>query len=381
MCSLKYIFTVLLLLLVIRVDAQNFIADIPIPLDSEVAEVSGVLYLNGKVIVHNDSGGANTLYEINPATGDIERSVTIKGATNIDWEDLCADQQYIYIGDIGNNTSGNRQNLAIYRVRIDSFETTTKDTVIAEIIPFAYADQQDFSVKPENSTDYDAEALIAYNDSLYVFTKNWQSYRCNIYSVPKSPSLTIHQSKRVDSFNANGLVTGADYHADTHKVLLTAYNLTGGNFNTISYLIQLANFGGIKFSNGNITSYEFVNAFISPQIEGVTCVDDNHFYVTAEKIVNFITLAPYIRHVQWDGIGYPVKVKPQIQLKHFHGSGILMYEGNENIRISVYNSMGQLLKETYETQINLRHYRKGVLIIQITDKNRNVLFSRTLINN
>ncbi len=81
----------------------------------DIAETSGLVFFDNRLITHNDSGGMNALYEINTGTGNISRTVTIQNATNVDWEDICTDNDYIYIGDFGNN-NGNRTNLKIYKV-------------------------------------------------------------------------------------------------------------------------------------------------------------------------------------------------------------------------------------------------------------------------
>ena len=84
-------------------------------LNDDLSETSGLLYVDGRIITHNDSQGLNNLYEINKNTGNISRTVTIKGATNVDWEDLCQDGEYIYNGDFGNN-KGSRTDLKIYKL-------------------------------------------------------------------------------------------------------------------------------------------------------------------------------------------------------------------------------------------------------------------------
>jgi hypothetical protein len=66
-------------------------------------ENSGLIFYNGNIITHNDSGDQANLYEISASTGAIIRTVAITNATNMDWEDIAQDASYIYIGDIGNN--------------------------------------------------------------------------------------------------------------------------------------------------------------------------------------------------------------------------------------------------------------------------------------
>ena len=115
-----------------------------VALNSALNESSGLIFLDQKLITHNDSGGEAALYEIDTLTGNIARKVIIANANNIDWEDICHDSNYIYIGDFGNN-SGSRTNLRIYRLSIPSYLTSSNDTVYVDTIQFSYADQIDFT--------------------------------------------------------------------------------------------------------------------------------------------------------------------------------------------------------------------------------------------
>ncbi len=114
-------------------------------LGSNLIESSGLLYLNGKLITHTDSGGETALYEIDTATGLENRKVYISIVSNIDWEDITSEQNNIYIGDFGNN-QGNRTNLRIYKIALQDY--WTKDTVEADTLTFDDSDQADFSTTP-----------------------------------------------------------------------------------------------------------------------------------------------------------------------------------------------------------------------------------------
>ena len=142
-------------------------------LENALTEISGFEYLNGKLIGHTDSGGENALYEISPTDGSVVRKVVISNASNIDWEDITADATHIFIGDFGNN-NGNRQDLKIYRISQQDFFSL--DTVAAETLSISYAAQTNFS-SMRFQTNYDAEAMVAVGDSLYLFSKNWGNLR------------------------------------------------------------------------------------------------------------------------------------------------------------------------------------------------------------
>ncbi|PCE64130.1 T9SS type A sorting domain-containing protein [Sediminicola luteus] len=180
-------------------------------LPEALKETSGLAIYNDSLISHNDSGGAPSLYVMDSLGMQIGRSIVIENAENVDWEDLAQDQDFLYIGDIGNNT-GSRKQLTIYRVPLVALES---NKVTAESIRFTYPDQ------PENETgqsDWDAEALVVKGDSLVVFTKRWKSMDTRAYTIPKIPG--EFTARQVATFPVNGLVTSADYSTENGLVLL-----------------------------------------------------------------------------------------------------------------------------------------------------------------
>ena len=92
--------------------ALNNQKNLPVTLN----ESSALVYTDGNLWTLNDGGNAAAIYRIDPANATILQTVNISNATNIDWEDLAADENYIYVGDFGNNANGNRTNLRILRI-------------------------------------------------------------------------------------------------------------------------------------------------------------------------------------------------------------------------------------------------------------------------
>ncbi|MBN1651200.1 MAG: hypothetical protein JW857_07720 [Bacteroidales bacterium] len=266
------IFSVLNIFLPINQSIGQEITEV-VNLEGSINESSGLIYLNQKLIAHNDSGGEAALYEIDTITGNITRTVVIDNATNVDWEDICFDDSYIYIGDFGNNL-GTRQDLKIYRISIADYNTTTDNHVLAEIINFTYKDQDSFT-SAQFSTNFDAEALISYNDSLYIFTKNWGDYQSNIYSVSKSPG--TYEITKVDNINAQGLITGATYNSNCKTIMLTGYTIFSKAF-----IYEINGVNSNRFSEGSFERYE-ISPSGSFQIEGITRYRSNQYYITSEK--------------------------------------------------------------------------------------------------
>ena len=242
-----------------------------VALSSTLSESSGLIFLDQRLISHNDSGGEAALYEIDTLTGNISRKVIIANVNNIDWEDICMDSNFIYIGDFGNN-SGSRTNLRIYRVPVTSYLNASNDTVYADTIQITYADQIDFTPS-SYSTNYDAEALISFEDSLYIFTKNWGDYRTNVYSVSKQPG--SYSINRRDSLDAQGLITGGVYNSDSNVIVLTGYTFTD------PFIIELSQFSGNLFSNG-LVQRSILDPGGSIQIESVTHFAQDQYYLTSE---------------------------------------------------------------------------------------------------
>ena len=105
-----------------------------------INETSGLEILNEVFITHNDSGGEPSLYFFN-LNGEIINSIKLEDESfweiyNNDWEDITADEDYIFIADTGNNF-GNRDNLNIIKVKINDFSIDGK-------IDIAYKDQDTF---------------------------------------------------------------------------------------------------------------------------------------------------------------------------------------------------------------------------------------------
>lgn len=138
------------------------------PLPKELLESSALVKYKCNFITLNDSGNEPELYVFNKK-GEITHICFIKNVKNIDWEALAYDgQEYLYIGDIGNNEN-KRQDLAIHKVKL--VDVLVKDTVNVETILFSYPEQYLFPPY-QSELYYDAEALIVKEGQLLIFTKN-----------------------------------------------------------------------------------------------------------------------------------------------------------------------------------------------------------------
>lgn len=224
-----FLLVIILLLLVVTAcktkvkQAQSKFANQPLvpltyieKLDSLLNEDSGIIYWKNMLWSFNDSGGKNQVYGCDARTGKIIITLQLNNVCNTDWEDIAQDENYIYIGETGNNF-GSRLDLQIFMLNKKEISSAPYQEVDVSRINFRYADQTIFGqgLKMHN---FDCEALFAFNDSLYLFTKNWVDYKTKAYVMPAIEGDYILTP--IDSFNVQGLITGADINENGEFALI-----------------------------------------------------------------------------------------------------------------------------------------------------------------
>jgi len=248
-------------------------------LDDTLIELSGMITINGRLFAHNDGGDNTYLYELDVHDGNILRTIQVHNAWEADWEDIAQDDRFVYIADIGNN-HGKRQSLSIYK--IEKAELLTSFDVDAEHISFSYADQTKF-VYGEHNTPYDAEALIAFGDSLYLFTKNWADYTTSVYPIPKEPGTYVVEKLAGSDKRFDVLITGATVDPDSGTVALVGYSDPFHPSGLLeSKLILLHDYDRDAFFSGSIDEYTLSSGIIFRQYEAVASLSSDEFYVSGE---------------------------------------------------------------------------------------------------
>lgn len=181
-----------------------------------LAEISGMCYYNEAIYALNDGGNGAYIFKLDPATCKLKEKYRLRNIRNKDWEELSVYEAYLYIGDFGNNR-GQRTDLAIYRVKIDSLHYPEPPVAITRI---EYLMQgKEATSKKEN--EWDCEAMTVTGGGIYCFSKNRKDMITRMYHVREN---THNYLSPVDSFNAGFLVTGAYYHSDGNSLFLCGYN-------------------------------------------------------------------------------------------------------------------------------------------------------------
>jgi hypothetical protein len=188
-------------------------------LEESMKETSGIIFSSGFVWTINDSGGEPEIYKIDKETGTVCQTVKLLNATNIDWEDISEDDDFFYIGDIGNN-DGDRTDLKIYRIAKKNVKNKKYVEVNAEIIKFSFQDQKSFEENSRNH-NYDCESLISCRDTLLLFSKNWVDGKSRMYKLPKVSG--DYKLNPAELFESDGLITGGDFNSTLNKLALIGY--------------------------------------------------------------------------------------------------------------------------------------------------------------
>lgn len=294
-------------------------------LPSSLLENSGIVYWNSRIWTHNDGGNTPELFEMD-TVGNVIRTVNITNATNIDWEDIAQDNNYIYVGDFGNNASGNRTDLRIYRV--SKADLLAGNSVNADVINFHYADQTDFTALPGNTTNFDCESMIIYNGNVYLFTKQWTALGTSVYSVPITPGTWAAQKVSSNTAPA-GLVTGADVAEAQRSIALCGYTSGGARF-----LYLLYDFSGVDFFSGN-KRYITLNNF--GQTEGIAFKNPEYVFISRESLTRVVFGIPITITQALERVNLTTLLNPYYQLLPFTWIDLKVAtdDGSRNIRWNI----------------------------------------------
>ena len=246
-----------------------------------LVETSGLIFWNDALWTHNDDTDCH-IYELDTTNGNIVNSHLLSSVVNIDWEEISQDSSYVYIGDFGNNLNGNRTNLKILRI---SKSSILLGSPIVDTISFSYSNQIDFSPTGANNTDFDCEAMIVAQDSIYLFTKQYVSHETSVYSVSKSPG--THLANYKYSYNVGGLITGATYLPESRLIVLSGYSSFIQPF-----IYCLYNYDSSGFFSGNKRKIDISLPF--HQVEGITTNNGLKYYISNEDF----TQPPFIANPQ-----------------------------------------------------------------------------------
>lgn len=252
-------------------------------LPSNLNESSGLIQWNNSFWSHNDNTEVK-LYSIDTTSIVTQDSIFIPSLTTIDWEEIAQDDTHFYLGDFGNNSSGNRTNLRIFRVLKSSVFTSNS---IVDTIQFSFEDQTNFSPISANTTDFDCEAFVVTSDSIFLFSKQWTNHKTTVYRLPKVPGNFI--ANKITEFDCGGLITGASLLVQENILLLSGYSQYLQPFVWLMY-----DFPGTQFFSGNKRKVGIDLPF--HQIEAINSTNGLDVFMTNERFQQSALVIPQQFH-------------------------------------------------------------------------------------
>lgn len=246
-----------------RPGKEEFVTSLP----SEFRETSALLFFNNKFWSINDSEGRPALYSFTTLAPDIWQSVEVKNRSNYDWEELAEDDEHFYIGDFGNNF-GSRDTLKIFKIEKKDILAGVIDS--SELISFSFAEKTT-PFKNCRPNPFDCEAMVAMDDSLWIFTKNWQDETSWVYKLPQKPG--YYQVKHQQILSPKTLITGATLDHTGNVLWLVGYH----NFSPVILSYSIQN-GSLK----PVSKTKLINR-IGLQTEGITMDDEGVLWISYEK--------------------------------------------------------------------------------------------------
>jgi hypothetical protein len=240
----------------------------------ELKENSGMTEYSGLLWNINDGDNEAAIYGFSAKDTVLKQKVMIRHAVNTDWEDITQDDGHLYIGDVGNNM-GDRRDLRIYILNKPDLSASSDTMPVAGIINYSYEDQSDFTPAANYSTPWDCEAFVVVEDSVILFTKDWQSNHTRLYTLPASAG--TYKARFRKEYNISGLVTAAAYSKSKKELTLLGYQ----GYTLTPFISVVPDFGLNNFSFANTKRVNF-NLF-GCQTEGIAYSSDGSVLVSCEK--------------------------------------------------------------------------------------------------
>ena len=165
--------------------------------DPRITEASGIAVAErerGVLFVQNDSGDTSRFFAVSRRTGATIATIRVRGARNIDWEDIAtardaAGVPSVWLADIGDNDAV-RRDVQVYRVPEPRLRVTGPPQVVTASAVAVWRLRY-----PGGPADAESLAVAPGGDA-YIVTKSLLGSSV-VYAVPRSPSPRVRTARRI----------------------------------------------------------------------------------------------------------------------------------------------------------------------------------------
>jgi len=241
--------------------AVRKVMDIP----SAARETSGIGIHGSLFFTHNDSGDGPFIYVLDTMGKNISRKVELRGAKNVDWEDVDVEGKKLYIADTGDNTS-NRFKNTVYVVNIDSFNTPGVSLKEYEEIQFT------FKSKKDKKRKVNSEAMVVVRDTIYFLSKD--SKETDVYMLPPGSD----EAEKIGDVKLPFEVTAGCYMGDGTFAISGYEKLTDTYYISDVIILTVEDLSGWKG-----VEWKSMDLRLKAQVEGID-YDGKQLYISAEGI-------------------------------------------------------------------------------------------------
>lgn len=182
-------------------------------LPAELVESSGIIFYDGLLWSFNDSGNRPVLYGVDTTDCQVKRRIYFRGVSNIDWEAIAQDSEFVYIADIGNNGSS-REKFQVYKLAKERISNRAIQEV-NDFVTIEFTFDDDYS---DFLNDFDAEAMLIHNDSILIYTKDWTGYETTALYIPQVQG--VGYAKILGKYDIEGLTTSCIYSPEKGLIML-----------------------------------------------------------------------------------------------------------------------------------------------------------------
>jgi hypothetical protein len=236
-------------------------------LPDELKEISGMTAIGNDIWVITDKPKSR-IFKLD-SEGRIVQTVHISNIEATDVEAVTSDKNFIYIGDVGDNI-GDRVQRRIIKVAINSIPAGREVNATGETIDFVFPNEKVATKKKQNN--FDCEAIVSFEDTLYLFTKDREDKETKVYSLPKDSG--NYAARYINSFNSKGLITDAAINGQNDELALIGYH-KGHQY---PFMLIFSNFTGNDFFSGDHQRIELADKPWDWQLEGITYGNGNVYF-------------------------------------------------------------------------------------------------------